>query len=41
MTTEEKAKAYAEKELVRTISRPAHPLNHIAQRSICRENVES
>ncbi|TFU92384.1 hypothetical protein E4T81_12405 [Barnesiella sp. WM24] len=30
MTNEEKAKAYAEKELVRAISRPAHPLDHLA-----------
>lgn len=30
MTTEEKAKAYAEKELVRAINRPAHPLDHLA-----------
>lgn len=30
MTTEEKAKAYAEKELVRAISRPPHPLDHLA-----------
>lgn len=30
MTTEEKAKAYAEKELIRAISRPAHPLDHLA-----------
>ena len=30
MTTEEKAKAYAEKELVRTIRRHAHPLDKLA-----------
>ena len=30
MTTEEKARAYAEKELVRAISRPAHPLDYLA-----------
>lgn len=30
MTTEEKAKAYAENTLVRTISRHAHPLDHLA-----------
>lgn len=30
MTIEEKAKAYAEKELVRAISRPPHPLDHLA-----------
>ena len=30
MTTEEKAKAYAENTLVRTISRPAHPLDKLA-----------
>lgn len=30
MTTEEKAKAYAEKELVHAISRPAHPLDYLA-----------
>lgn len=30
MTTEEKARAYAEKDLVRAISRPAHPLDHLA-----------
>ena len=29
-TLEEKAQAYAEKELVRTIRRPAHPLDHLA-----------
>lgn len=30
MTTEEKAKAYAKKELVRTIRRHAHPLDELA-----------
>ena len=30
MTNEEKAKAYAKKELVRTISRHAHPLDELA-----------
>lgn len=30
MTTEEKAKAYAENTLVRAISRPPHPLDHLA-----------
>ena len=30
MTTEEKARAYAKNALARTISRPAHPLDHLA-----------